>query len=153
MHISKHTDYALRTLMYLGLKEPDDRCSIREISESFDISHNHLMKVVQRLSACGYVDGQRGKGGGIRLAKASAEINIGAVVSEFESGKAVVDCDTGPCRFKGHCKLERAVELAMQAFFESLADYSLADVLENRAELTQTLIPFIKDKSGRLIKR
>lgn len=148
MHISKHTDYALRTLMYLGLKEDEDRCSIREISETFHISHNHLMKVVQKLSSAGYVDGQRGKGGGIRLAKDAADINIGNVVREFESGKPVVDCASGPCRFEGLCKLELAVDVAMQAFFNSLADHTLADVVVNKSELVQTLHLFVKTPTG-----
>lgn len=148
MHISKHTDYALRTLMYLGLKDPEERCSIREISETFHISHNHLMKVVQKLSASGYVDGQRGKGGGIRLAKNPADINVGDVVREFESGKPVVDCASGPCRFEGHCKLELAVGVAMQAFFDSLTEHSLADVLINKDELVQALHFFVKTSEG-----
>lgn len=148
MHISKHTDFALRTLMYLGVVEGDRRCSIREISDSFGISHNHLMKVVQKLSAAGWVDGQRGKGGGIRLAKAPAQINLGDVVRAFETGKPVVDCDTGPCRFKGHCQLEAAVDKALQAFFDSLGEYALADVLGNRAELEQALDFFVKTPDG-----
>ncbi|MGB0867672.1 MAG: RrF2 family transcriptional regulator [Granulosicoccaceae bacterium] len=152
MHISKHTDFALRTLMYLGLKEGEGRCSIREISETFDISHNHLMKVVQKLSAASLVNGQRGKGGGIRLGKKPSDINIGKVVREFETGKPIVDCDTGPCRFKGHCKLEYAVDQAMSAFYNSLAEYTLADVLSNKSELEQTLHLFVKTPSGFLKK-
>lgn len=139
--------------MFLALKEADERSSIKEISECFSISHNHLMKVVQRLSGCGYVDGQRGKGGGVRLAMPAEQINIGTVVREFETEKAAVDCETGPCRFHGHCGLEGAVALAMQAFFDCLNDYCLADVLSNKDDLAQALLPLDKSIAAKLSKR
>lgn len=150
MHISKHTDYALRTLMYLGLKNIDERISIREVSDFFDISHNHLMKIVQKLSAASYIDGRRGKGGGIRLAKQPKDINVGEVFRELEPKKPVVDCGTEPCRFKGNCKLERAISRAMQAFFDTLSDYTLEDVLSDRGQLIRVLVPSITVKMPKM---
>ena len=48
MHLTLHTDYALRVLMYLALR-PDRRCTIEEIAGAYGISRNHLMKVLYRL--------------------------------------------------------------------------------------------------------
>ncbi|HTF74853.1 MAG TPA: Rrf2 family transcriptional regulator, partial [Bradyrhizobium sp.] len=44
MRLTVYTDYALRLLMYLALKE-DQLATIAEIAKSFAISRNHLMKV------------------------------------------------------------------------------------------------------------
>ena len=50
MRLTLWTDYALRTLIYVGAK--GGRLStIAEVAESFDISKTHLMKVVNRVSA------------------------------------------------------------------------------------------------------
>ena len=66
MYITRYTDYSLRTLMYLGLKG-EEIATIREVAESYAISKNHLMKVVQDLANKGYVTATRGKNGGLRL--------------------------------------------------------------------------------------
>ena len=76
MNITQHTDYALRVLMYLGAV-PERRVTIKEVAERFDISRSHLMKIVTELVAKGFVDGARGKGGGLRLARAASEIGHG----------------------------------------------------------------------------
>ena len=75
MNITQHTDYALRVLMYLGAV-PERRVTIKEVAERFDISRSHLMKIVTELVAKGFVDGARGKGGGLRLARAASEIGL-----------------------------------------------------------------------------
>ena len=85
MHITQHTDYGLRLLTYLGANS-ERQVTIGEISERFDISRSHLMKVANQLVRDGFVEGIRGKGGGLRLARAPADINIGAVVRRMERG-------------------------------------------------------------------
>lgn len=66
--------------------------TIQQISERYQISKNHLMKVVQELSATGYVDAIRGKNGGLRLSRLPANINIGALVRQAEKDAALVEC-------------------------------------------------------------
>src|SRR5690606_19886678 len=76
MHISLFTDYALRVLMYLALN-PTQQVTIREIADSYGISKNHLMKVVQDLNNKGYLKATRGKNGGLRLRGEPEAINLG----------------------------------------------------------------------------
>jgi Rrf2 family protein len=102
MRLTLWTDYALRTLIYVGAKG-GRLATIAEIAESFDISKTHLMKVVNRLGQQGYIDTIRGKGGGIRLVRPPREIRVGAVVRETEEELAVMGClaETGFCRIEG----------------------------------------------------
>jgi Rrf2 family nitric oxide-sensitive transcriptional repressor len=140
MRLTLWTDYALRTLIYVGAKG-GRRSTISEIAESFDISKTHLMKVVNRLGQQGYMDTVRGKGGGIKLALTPAEIRVGAVVRETEEDLAVMGClaETGFCRIEGCCVLRRALREATLAFLHTLDDYTLADLLAPGARLVRSL--------------
>ena len=59
MRLTQHTDYALRVLIYLGLKG-EALATIQEIAEAYRISNNHLMKVTRKLANCGDVESIRG---------------------------------------------------------------------------------------------
>ena len=140
MRLTLWTDYALRTLIYVGAKN-GQLATIAEIAGSFDISKTHLMKVVNKLGQQGYLETVRGKGGGIRLSRPPARIAIGEVVRETEDDLAVLGCLAGPgfCRIEGCCVLRGALRKATSAFLETLDGYTLADLLLPRAKLVNRL--------------
>ena len=140
MRLNLWTDYALRTLIFVGAKG-GRLATIAEIAESFDISKAHLMKVVNKLGQQGYLDTARGKGGGIKLARSPEEIHVGAIVRETEEDLAVVGClgKTGFCRIEGCCVLRRALREATLAFLQTLDGYTLADLLAPAAQLVVSL--------------
>lgn len=141
MRLTVYTDYALRVLIYVGLKQ-GDVSTIGEIAESYDISRNHLMKVVHRLGLLGYLDTVRGKGGGIRLAREPECINLGDVVRCTEEDMALVECfQPGPvkCRIQPECVLRGALQEALRAFMEVLDRYTLADLLKPERHLARLL--------------
>jgi Rrf2 family nitric oxide-sensitive transcriptional repressor len=144
MHLTLWTDYALRTLIYLGAKG-DSLATIAEIAESFDISRPHLMKIVNRLGAQGYIDTIRGRRGGIKLARPPAQIRVGAVIRDTEEDLAVMGClpesrpEPGFCRIEGCCVLRRAFSEATLAFLDVLDRYTLADLLAPQRRLAESL--------------
>lgn len=141
MRLTVYSDYALRMLMYLALKE-DRLSTIAEIAESYDISANHLMKVAHQLGVAGYVETVRGRGGGLRLAKPATAIGIADVVRQTEPDMAIASCfkplET-PCAIGPCCVLRHALEKARDAFLAVLEGYSLADLVQPRARLTGLL--------------
>jgi Rrf2 family nitric oxide-sensitive transcriptional repressor len=141
MRLTAYADYALRVLMYVGLKEPS-LATIREISESYDISRNHLMKVVHQLGLLGYLENVRGKGGGIRLARPPSGINIGEVICQVENDLALVQCfnSAAPrCRIEPACMLKPILGEARTAFVSVLERYTLADLIAPEQHLKQLL--------------
>ncbi len=141
MQLTTHTDYALRTLIALGLNAPE-KMTAAEIGAAYDISVNHLLKIIQQLSDFGYVETLRGKGGGVRLAKDPDTIVVGQVVREMERDLGVVAClrEGGePCTIGGPCRLRSALADATQAFLAVLDGYTLTDVLKPRNKLVQLL--------------
>ncbi|MBP2278657.1 MULTISPECIES: Rrf2 family transcriptional regulator [Sphingomonadaceae] len=132
MRLTRYTDYALRVLIYLGAR-PDALCSIAEISRAYDISQNHLMKVVNDLVNAGYLASARGRFGGIKLARPAVEIKVGAVIRHTEDGFDLVDC--GECIIAPACGLTGALRQALAAFLNVLDGYTLADLITKPAEL------------------
>lgn len=126
MQLTRHTDYALRLLIYLaGVR--DRRAQIAEVAEAQAISRTHLMKIANKLAHAGIIDAVRGRGGGIRLARDPAQINLGELVRVTEPGCSMVDCTA--CRLIRRCTLPGVLDRAASAFHAVLAEYSLADVL------------------------
>ena len=74
MHLTLHTDYALRMLMFLAL-EPGSPRTIEDIATRYGISRNHLMKVAQTLVQAGFVESLGGRGGGEDVERERGEGN------------------------------------------------------------------------------
>lgn len=140
MRLTRFTDYSLRVLIYLGLKG-SERVTIREISEAYEISRNHLMKVVSNLTRMGYLDARRGPGGGITLARPASEINLARVVSDMEEDMNLVECfcADGKCVIKPVCRLRTVLGEALAAYIAELERYSLQDLLEPKREVGRLL--------------
>ena len=134
MRLTIFTDYTLRVLIYLGLHQHEPRlATISDVAIAYGISENHLMKIVHHLARQGYVATTRGKGGGMRLACAPEQINLGDVVRGAEEGLAIVECfqkKSTACPIGSACALAAILGKAMHAFFDELDRHTLADFLE-----------------------
>lgn len=130
MRLTTMSDYALRLLMYVA-QQPDRLCTIAEVSQAYGISEAHLMKVTHQLGLHGWIETMRGKGGGMRLAHAARDINLGAVVRNIEPDFDLVDCfATGnSCVLAGSCRLTGVLQGALQGFLSHLDSFTLADLL------------------------
>lgn len=128
MRLTAFTDYALRTLMRLA-GEPDRTFTTNEVAREFDISRNHLTKVVRELAEGGFISTQRGAGGGFRLARPAEKITLGEVVRRLEARHAIVECfraDGGGCVLTPRCQLKSKLAQAAGAFIEELDRSTLA---------------------------
>lgn len=140
MYITKLTDYSLRTLMLLALQPKGKLMSIEQISDTFNISRAHLMKVVNQLAQLDLVETVRGRSGGVRLHYDHNELNIGDVFRQLEEVTELVDCNDGPCLFQSSCRLEKALQKAMDAFINELDQYTLADLVKQRSHLQKIVM-------------
>jgi Rrf2 family nitric oxide-sensitive transcriptional repressor len=138
------TDYALRMLVYLAIHDPRPS-TVHDVAESYGISRNHLLKIVLKLRNRGLVATTRGRSGGIRLAVAPEEINVGAVVRDVGNDFIVVECTkaTGDgCVLSPICRLKGVVREALGAYLSVFDKYTLADLVANRQELASVLDAF-----------
>jgi len=131
MQITSYTDYALRVLIYLA-SSPDRQATISEVSDFFNISRNHLVKVVHQLGSKGFVKTLRGKGGGFSLQRPPEQISIGEVVRSMETHFNWVECfdpALQSCRLLPNCGLKHLLARAGNAYLHVLDAATLADVL------------------------
>jgi Rrf2 family nitric oxide-sensitive transcriptional repressor len=140
VHLTSFSDYTLRTLIYLGLR-PQELCTIDEIAAAYDISTNHLMKVVQKAAQAGDVVTVRGQHGGMRLARPPEAINIGAVLRRTEPDLNIAVCfgSDSACCIQPACVLQGALGDALAAFMAVLDRTTLADLIRPKRRLSALL--------------
>lgn len=136
MRLTLHTDYALRVLVYVGLRG-GELVTINDIAECYGISKNHLTKVVHQLGRSGLLETVRGKYGGIRLLAEPASLRLGDLVARIEDDFTLARCmrddDDGSCRLKANCVARHAFGRGLAAFFDSLNQVTLADMIAAEA--------------------
>lgn len=141
MRLTVHTDYALRMLIYLAVKD-DGLATIGQVADQYRISENHLNKVAHHLGQAGFITTVRGKGGGLRLARSAEAISLGAVVRQTEPDMTLVPCfgsgDTS-CPIGPVCGLPSVLHEARAAFMAVLDRYTVADLARQRAGLRDLL--------------
>ncbi len=137
MQLTRFSDYSLRVLLYLA-SHPDRLVPVDEVSRAYGVSRHHLVKVVQRLVDEDLVASTRGRGGGLRLKRRPADINVGTLVRATEPAAALVECfdrDANTCPIEPACGLKRVLRDAHRAFFDVLDHATLADFAPRAPEL------------------
>ena len=129
MNLKVQTDFALRTLLLLA--HTGRQMAVDEIAVAYDISKEHLFKVIQQLSRLGYVRSKAGRNGGVQLAQEPSRIRVDQVVAQFEGRNGVLACvtDQTACRMEPGCVLRTALMDAEEAFYATLAKLTIADVV------------------------
>ena len=140
MRLTAFSDYTLRTMIYLALR-PDTLCTIDEIADAYGISANHLTKVVHQAAQAGEVQTVRGQRGGLRLARAPEDINVGAILRRTEPDLEIAPCfGSGPaCCIQPACMLQGALGEALTAFLSVLDRVTLADLSRPKRQLSELL--------------
>lgn len=140
MQLTSYTDYSLRALMYIGTLPNGKRTSIKEIAAAYNLSANHLQKIVYELGKRNYIETVRGRNGGIQMGMDPGSINVGTLVREMED-TALVECfnESHNCVISPACRLKGVLHKANEAFLQVLDDYTLADLLTNKQDLINVL--------------
>lgn len=141
MRLTRHTDNALRCLTFLAMREGES-ATATEIARRMRMSEDHLFKVIGRLVASGYVETQRGRGGGVRLSRPAERISVGAVVRDTEESFALVECfepETNSCPIAAACVLASTLDRALAAFLAVLDEVTLADLVRRPKKLEALL--------------
>lgn len=138
MKLSKRGEYALRSLISLGIAKEVGRSLVQvsELAENEQLPIKFLEQIMQDLKEAGLVASRRGKYGGYRLARPPREITIGAVVRLMDGPLAPLGCvsqsayEKCTCPDEAHCGLRMLMLDVRNAIAGILDRYTLADVVE-----------------------
>jgi Rrf2 family protein len=138
MRLSKKGEYALRSLINLGIAAEVKRSLVQvsELAENEQLPVKFLEQILQVLREAGFVESKRGKFGGYKLAKPANKIFIGEIVRLIDGPLAPIGCvsqtayEPCTCPDEAHCGLRMLMVDVRNAIADILDRYSLADVVE-----------------------
>ncbi|WP_136634524.1 RrF2 family transcriptional regulator [Pseudooceanicola onchidii] len=141
MRLTKRSNIAMRVLMYCGVNR-HSLVTKSEIAESCNTSENHLAQVINRLAQLGFLHTQRGRNGGMRLARDMEEISVGEVLRATEATVPITECfdaSENTCPLVRGCRLRDVIARATEAFYASMDDVTLADLVCENNQLDAIL--------------
>ncbi|KUJ41331.1 hypothetical protein ACZ90_68385 [Streptomyces albus subsp. albus] len=131
MRLTKFTDLALRAVMRLAVREPDELVTTREVAQVMGVPYAHMAKAVTRLQHLGVVEARRGRGGGLGLTVLGRRASVGWLVRELEGEEEVVACEGEvPCPLRAACRLRGALRDAQDAFYRTLDPITVAQLVD-----------------------
>lgn len=105
--ISTRGRYALRVLTDLAMHQSGAFIPMKEVAARQEISLKYLERILPLLTEGGFLEGQHGKGGGYRLARAPEDCRVGDVLRLTEGTLAPIACLTKgapPCARAAECR-------------------------------------------------
>lgn len=142
MRLTIRTNLAMRTLMYCAVNEGN---SVRrhDVALACNASENHLGQVIHMLASTGFLRTQRGRTGGLMLARDPASITVGQVFRIFEAHVPFTECaalTTNSCPLTPCCRLKGSLGRALAAFYAELDRVTLAELVTGNTELNALLL-------------
>lgn len=141
MRLTKRTNLAMRILMFCAVNT-DRVVTKAEISEGCNSSENHTGQVVNQLAHLGYLRTIRGRGGGLRLDRATDDITVGGVMRDFEAAVPVTECfagDANTCPLVDVCWLRDELCVALDKFYAHLDGITLTRLVSGNEGMRKRL--------------
>ncbi len=143
MRITKRTNIAMRVLMYC-VAHRGRLVTKHEIAQCCNASENHLAQVIHQLALMGVLSTQRGRNGGLKLARDPEDIEIGGIFRAMETRVPLVECFAdvdNSCPLVAACRLRPALQEAAEAFYRRLDRITLDTLVCGNAALLAILSP------------
>lgn len=141
MHLTRFSDLGLRLVLRLGEYsknigiESGRRSTVANLAADINGSEAHVARVVAKLAELGIVRSVRGRSGGVYLDDAAYDMTVGQVLRLLEGSGEVVNCEECPYVSR-NCLLRHRLAAAKEAFFASMDDLTLADLLQDNEQKT-----------------
>jgi len=138
MNLTKKGEYALRTLIRLGVAHESgvEILSGSDLAEAERLPLKYVEQILQQLRAGGFIETRRGKYGGYLIAAPLDSIKLGAVIRLIDGRLAPIACASETCYQRcscpdeEHCGLRMVMIDVRNAIANILDRYTLANLVE-----------------------
>ena len=135
MQITRQADYALRAMLFLSRKEPNEKTATSQIAEQQRIPPSFLAKIISQLSIAGLIHTSRGARGGVSLARAPEAISVLEVVEAIDGPISLNECSAQPegCPFGEECPIRPIWCSTQHELVEKLRSTSFGQLMTAQA--------------------
>lgn len=138
MRLTKKGEYALRTLIRLGIahRNGSQVVSVSTLAEQEKLPFKFVEQILFDLRGAGYIESKRGKSGGASLAKPQEEIRLGEIVRLIDGKLAPIGCasetayEPCSCPDAARCGLRMIMIDVRNAIADILDRYTIHDVVD-----------------------
>jgi Rrf2 family protein len=136
MELTRKGEYAIRGIVYLASRPPEQVCLLSDIAAAVDVPPTFLAKIFQQFSKIGLVRSYRGTGGGFVLGRTPEKITLLDVVEAVEGPIVPNRCVTGEdeCSRTTTCNVHPVWVSVQAQVREILASVSLKELCENKEQ-------------------
>ena len=141
MKLSLRGEYALRSLVVLGLNYGKNVLRIQAISEQQNIPKRFLEQILNDLKSAGIVESRRGMAGGYRLSKPPDQISLATVIRHIEGPLAPVSCVSEKfysrcsCPDESKCSIRSVMKDVREAIVQILEGVTVAELCQRAKQL------------------
>ncbi len=133
MKITRASEYAVRTILYLSGRGEDNCVSCREISEAMEIPSQFLGKIAQVLARAGFIEIVQGARGGYRLIHPPEEVSLLDVIEAVTGEIFLNDCLLRPtsCRRSDKCMVHQVWKRAREQLRHTLREATCSSLIQS----------------------
>ena len=139
MVITRATEYAIRTIIYLAKHQKGEIVLKKDICRTQEVTPAFLTKILQPLIKTGIVSSQRGVGGGFLLNKEAEDITLLDILEAEEGPLSLNHClvEKGLCQRETLCSAHRVWEEAQNSMVDVLKRHNIAELIRQEKQRQQ----------------
>lgn len=139
MEVTRKSEYAISALVELAVAPDGEYVPSRAVAQRQAIPPKFMPQIMATLVRKGFVEGQRGLGGGVRLAMPAEKIQVAQVIEAIQGPLAIKRCLVAdePCVRMGICPLRQVWARAQAAMLDVLGSTTVADLVQAKKVIDQ----------------
>jgi Rrf2 family protein len=139
--ITRATEYAVRTVVFLAQQPKNQIVLKKDICKTQEVTPAFLTKILQPLIKAGIVSSQRGVGGGFLLAKPAKEVTLLDIFEAEEGPLKLNHCLVDPdvCVRDSYCSAHEAWQEAQDSMLATLRRHNIETLVKRQQENLERL--------------